>query len=355
MQAPNMPMAGAGQQQQVNLAQLQAAQQQLAASGMVPLRTPNGQVFMVPQAAMNNPALLQQILLSQQQQQAQAQAMQNNPQAQALLGAGRGLPVNLQLLQQQQQQQAGQRPLQLPGAQGAVALAQQQQLQLALQRQAQHQAAAQQQLQQPGGAAAIRPALQQPMPPLTANFTQDQLDTLREQIVVFKKHKKGEVQVTADELAKCKPKPLPAALHPRPPQVVVPPAAAVAAAAAAAQAGVLPGGPGAVRPLQGGIRPQLASGLAALTAGGGAMQNQQLRAATPTGLGRGQALGGAAAAGAPGRPGQQQAGRPGADAAAAAVKPEPPKGPSHPPMDEPVRRLAGPVLSMQNNEQSEWC
>jgi hypothetical protein len=42
----------------------------------------------------------------------------------------------------------------------------------------------------------------------------------------------------------------------------------------------------------------------------------------------------------------QAPGRPGTDSTAAAVKAEPPPGPSHPPMDEPVRRPAGPVLSM---------
>jgi hypothetical protein len=48
----------------------------------------------------------------------------------------------------------------------------------------------------------------------------------------------------------------------------------------------------------------------------------------------------AAAAGAPGRA-VQPPGRQGAD-----VKAEPPAGPSHPPMDEPVRRPAGPLLSI---------
>lgn len=312
MQAPNL--GAAGQQQAANLAGL---------AGLVQLRLPNGQYVMLQQqAVMNNPAL-HQLLLQQQQQQLQ------------LLGAGRGLPLNVQQLLQGQQ----------PGAQNALVAAanaqqqaQQRQAQLlALQRQ--QQAAAQ---LQPAGAAAaaaaaaVRPqqpaaAAQQARAVTTAGFTNEQLDTLTKQIMVFKKYKKGAEQVSADELAACKPKPLVQSLQHRGPGVVLPPAA-VAAAPGAAAAGIRPANAAAL-PLQG-IRPaQLANNMAAL---GGA--HQQLR---PTGsLGRGAGSAGGAA----GR-GVQAPGRPAGEGAAAAPK-EPPPGPSHPPMEAPVRRPAGPVLSM---------
>jgi hypothetical protein len=202
-----------------------------------------------------------------------------------------------------------------------------------------------QQVQQPG-AAAIRPAqpqpAAQPLPATTANFTPEQLETLRQQIVVFKQLKKNAEQVTAEDLAKCKPKPLPTALQPRPASVVLPPAVAVAAA----QAAGVPGGAGAaaLRPATGGLpmaglRPALPSSLTAMAG----VQQQPMRPVAS--LGRGAPVGGAAAAaaGAPGR-GVQPAGRPGAEVA---VKAEPPAGPSHPPMDEPVRRPAGPMYSLQ--------
>lgn len=312
MQAPNLSLAGG--QQQVNMAALQAAGAQL-------VRLPNGQVGVVPNAA-NNPMFQQQLALLQgMNPQAQAQA--------ALLAGARGLPLNVNPLALQQQQRA------LQGAAGASALAHQQQQLLALQqRQHQHQALA------GAAAAAARPALQQvatqPLPNTTANFTPDQLETLKEQIVAFKKHKKGAEKVTPEELAKCKPKPLPTALQPRASQAVVPPAAAVAGAAGAA-----------VRPAAAaglamqGMRPQLSTGVAALAASH--QQQQQLRAAAAAAnLGGRGALG---AAGAAAGRGVQQQGRPGADGAASA-KAEPPPGPSHPPMEEPVRRPAGPVLSM---------
>lgn len=310
MQTPNLPMVAGGQQ--LNLAALQAMQQ-----GRV-VTLPTGQQVVIPAGNLQQ---LQQQQLQQQQQLALLQQQALNPQAQALL-AGNRLPMNA--IQQQQFQQ-----------QHALQLQQRQQHLLALQRQ---QAAQQQQsAAAAAAAAAARPQVPQvpaqPLPQMTANFTPDQLETLRLQIVVFKKHKRGD-KVMTEELANCKPKPLPAALQPRPAQVALPPGAAVAAAQAAA---VRPAGAAGL-PLQG-IRPQLAAGVAALTA--------NRPAAAANAAVRGAAAAGAAAAAAAAAAGRvtPQAGRPGGDGAVA-VKAEPPPGPSHPPMDEPVRRPAGPVLSL---------
>jgi hypothetical protein len=294
---------------------------------MVPVRAPTGKIiYLTPD---------QFRLLQQQQLQAQqaalglggANAQGIRPPAAA--GANQQGPPMGMLQQQQQQQQHNNLQMQAAGLANMARPPQQQQQ------------------------AAAPPAAPQP-PPTTANFLPDQLATLKEQIVVFKKAKKGVEKVAAEELSRCKPKPLPA--PPQAQQLAMPTAAALAAAANAAAgqpAGALgpaflPPGAAALQQQQGvQLRQQLPPGnLAAFAAG--PQQQQQVAAAAAAAA----ALASRAGSGPPSSggmalpPGAGRAERPGDAAAAGGVKPPEQLGPSVAPMSLPVRRFAGPVLSI---------
>jgi hypothetical protein len=172
-------------------------------------------------------------------------------------------------------------------------------------------------------------------------FTPEQLVVLKEQIMLFKTVKKGS-EVKSEALEKCRPPPLPAPALPQQQALIAPLAGAVRPAGVAAlQQHVRP--PAAAlaavqqqqlqQQLQAQLQAQQAAQLQAQhaaqlqAAGAAQLQQQQQRAA------QAQAQQRNAAAGA--RAGQ-----------AAAAQAEAQTGPSTPPMDLPVRRWAGPLLSL---------
>jgi SWI/SNF-related matrix-associated actin-dependent regulator of chromatin subfamily A protein 2/4 len=306
------------------------------------LRLPNGQLVVLPPGAPIPAGVAN--LLQQQQQQQQALLMQQqmgqlNP---AMLAAARpgqqptnaGQLAAVNLLQQRLQAQGA-----AAGQQGAAGNANAAALALQQQRILQAQLLARQQ-QAP---AAVRPAAAVPEPP-QMGFTPEQLVVLKEQIMLFKTVKKGS-EVKSEALEKCRPPPLPAPALPQQQALIAPLAGAVRPAGVAAlQQHVRP--PAAAlaavqqqqlqQQLQAQLQAQQAAQLSAqqaaqLQAAGAAQQQQQQQQLQRAAQAQAQQR--SAAAGA--RAGQ-----------AAAAQAEAQTGPSTPPMDLPVRRWAGPLLSL---------
>jgi len=175
---------------------------------------------------------------------------------------------------------------------------------------------------------------------VTNNFTDDQLTTLREQIVLFKCIKKNTAPVSKQDVENCKPKPLPV-------QLLAPaltPAAQQPAAVAAATARP---GMGAVNAAalqqqqQQQLRPQANAAAASLAA-----QQQQLQRASLAAAAAAAQRPAAAAQTAAGRPGQRADGAAAGQQQQQQQQPQELLGPTTPPMEVPVRRYAGPLLGM---------